>query len=405
MANSKISALTAATTPLAGTEVLPIVQSSTTVKATIANVQAAPVSAGTANGVQYLNASKVPTTGSALQFDGTNLLIGETSAGYSAANRGLVEINGSSSALFGLRVGTVNKGYLYHEGTNLFLANDANGAAIFSTNASEKMRLDAAGNLGLSATPSASTACTNIELPYGATLSSRSNTAAPQFAMMSNAVGNWYAPTYKINGYATQYTQQGFDGKHSWYTAPSGTAGNAITFTQAMTLDASGNLLLGTTSTVLGGQITNTFTAAAKNGMVFNETGNTSGASFIYFALSGSAIGNISRVASTSAVAYTTTSDYRLKEFVSTVTGAGERIDALNPIEFDWKSDGSRARGFFAHEFQEVYANSVTGEKDAVNANGKPVYQAMQASTAEVVADLVAEIQSLRKRLAALEAT
>jgi hypothetical protein len=57
-----------------------------------------------------------------------------------------------------------------------------------------------------------------------------------------------------------------------------------------------------------------------------------------------------------------------------------------------------------AHKFQEVYADSVTGEKDAVDAEGKPVYQAMQASSPEVIADLVAEIQSLRKRLAALEA-
>ena len=79
MADLKISQLTAATTPLAGTEVLPIVQSSSTKKATIANVQAAPVAAGTANGVQFLNASKVPTTGSALTFDGTNLGVGTAS--------------------------------------------------------------------------------------------------------------------------------------------------------------------------------------------------------------------------------------------------------------------------------------------------------------------------------------
>jgi hypothetical protein len=57
-----------------------------------------------------------------------------------------------------------------------------------------------------------------------------------------------------------------------------------------------------------------------------------------------------------------------------------------------------------AHEFQEVYPSSVSGTKDAVDAEGKPVYQAMQASTSEVIADLVAEIQNLRKRLAALEA-
>ena len=85
------------------------------------------------------------------------------------------------------------------------------------------------------------------------------------------------------------------------------------------------------------------------------------------------------------------------------MTGAGERIDALLPVDYTWKADGAAARGFLAHEFQAVYPNSVTGTKDAVDAEGKPVYQQMQASTTEVIADLVAEIQSLRARVAALE--
>jgi hypothetical protein len=97
---------------------------------------------------------------------------------------------------------------------------------------------------------------------------------------------------------------------------------------------------------------------------------------------------------------YNTTSDYRLKTVVGAITGHGERIDALEPIEYTWNSNGSHSRGFLAHKFQEVYADSVSGTKDAVDADGKPVYQAMQASTAEVIADLVAEIQSLRQRLA-----
>ena len=54
-------------------------------------------------------------------------------------------------------------------------------------------------------------------------------------------------------------------------------------------------------------------------------------------------------------------------------------------------------------EFQEVYPSSVSGNKDAIDKDGKPAYQSMQAATSEVIADLVAEIQSLRKRLAALE--
>ena len=65
MANVKISELAAASTPLAGTEVLPIVQSGGTVKASIANVQTAVYPGGTANGVAFLNGSKVLTTGTA----------------------------------------------------------------------------------------------------------------------------------------------------------------------------------------------------------------------------------------------------------------------------------------------------------------------------------------------------
>jgi hypothetical protein len=112
--------------------------------------------------------------------------------------------------------------------------------------------IDASGNLGLGVTPSASNACNNFQIgPNGDTLSSR--ISVPQLAISSNAVGNWYAATYKVNGYATQYTQQGNDGTHAWFTAASGTAGNTITFTQAMTLDASGNLGLGITAPTMNG--------------------------------------------------------------------------------------------------------------------------------------------------------
>jgi hypothetical protein len=174
--------------------------------------------------------------------------------------------------------------------------------------------------------------------------------------------------------------------------------------TERARIDSSGNLLVNATSTVLGGQITNTFSATAKNGMVFNETSGTTGATFIYFAASGTAIGNVSRVGTTNAVIYNTTSDYRLKTVIGNVTGQGARIDSLKPIDYLWTEGGQQARGFLAHDFQTIYPNSVTGEKDAVDADGNPVYQSMQAATSEVIADLVAEIQSLRKRLAALEA-
>jgi hypothetical protein len=76
MADKKISQLNPASTPLAGTEVLPIVQSGATVKASVANVQDAPYTAGTATGVLYLNGSKVASSSANLTTDGTNLVVG-----------------------------------------------------------------------------------------------------------------------------------------------------------------------------------------------------------------------------------------------------------------------------------------------------------------------------------------
>ena len=174
--------------------------------------------------------------------------------------------------------------------------------------------------------------------------------------------------------------------------------------TQRATLNSSGRLLVGAATSVLDGKLESHFTGSADNGAIFNETANFASTTFLAFALSGTPIGTVGRVGATSAVVYNTTSDYRLKTIVGSVTGQGERIDALKPIDFQWKEGGEQSRGFLAHEFQTVYANSVSGEKDAVNANGNPVYQAMQASTPEVIADLVAEIQQLRARVAALEA-
>jgi hypothetical protein len=80
MADLKISQLTAATTPLGGTEVLPIVQSGATVKATIADVQAAPIAALSANSVLFTNATKVPSTGVKLTYDGTLFNTGSAGA-------------------------------------------------------------------------------------------------------------------------------------------------------------------------------------------------------------------------------------------------------------------------------------------------------------------------------------
>jgi len=331
---------------------------------------------------------------------------------------------------------------------------------INTTAITEKMRLDSVGNLGLGVTPSASN-LPSIQSTYGIFIgNSESN-------ITSNAYYNsgW---KYVSTDVATEYRQGG--GGHQWYIAPSGTAGNAISFTQAMTLDASGNLGIGTTSptatlqvagtvkisnsnannelTFTGTDFTNVFSETS-SGFQFGTTstgylafltnnteraridssGNllvgktaqdTSSVGFSvgsggatrtvltgtstldatqFYRAGGTNVGTITCTSTTTT--YNVTSDYRLKNVIGAVTGHGERLDALEPIEYEWKSNGSRTRGFLAHKFQEVYADSVSGTKDAVDEEGNPKYQGMQAATSEVIADLVAEIQSLRQRLSA----
>jgi hypothetical protein len=260
----------------------------------------------------------------------------------------------------------------------------------------ERARIDSSGNLGLGVIPSATTLCENIELPYGSTLSSRSNFAAPQFAMMSNAVGNLWGPTYKVNGFATQYLQEGFYGSHKWLISPSGTAGAAISFTQAMTLDASGNFMLGTTSSYTSGtKQTIKITSTGGVGLAVNvlENGNW-GAAFQN--ASGANVGQI--VINSTTTTYSTSSDYRLKNVTGPITTSGAYIDSLNPVEGTWKSDGSVFVGLIAHEVQEASRTQVaTGVKDGRQMQG------MDYSSAELIANLIAEVKSLRKRVAALE--
>ena len=376
-----------------------------------------------------------------------------------------------------------------------------NGTSAFSSSAN--LNFDG-NNLGLGVTPSAWNASVKSFEQSAGNLSSYSTT---QLWINQNAYYNSGGSyIYKNNGAATQYQQSG--GVHYWFTAPSGTAGTAISFTQAMTLDNSGNLLVGTSSSsgkftvntgantpiaffnntgasgtyniislngsysegtncgIEGGQSTDSnlyvqsgyvsstigniifrtggassytermridssgnllvgatstsyssprcYVQSAANGLTGYTTANvgyTAAAyrvdntnaylSLFYYNTWASSVGTITT--NGSSVAYNTTSDYRLKENVQPMTGALDTVAKLKPVTYDWIATKEKGQGFIAHELQAVVPDCVTGQKDAVDAEGKPIYQGVDTSF--LVATLTAAIQELKAEFDAYKAT
>jgi hypothetical protein len=117
----------------------------------------------------------------------------------------------------------------------------------------------------------------------------------------------------------------------------------------------------------------------------------------------GNGVGGISKVGTTG-VAYNTSSDYRLKTNIEPLTAALARLLQIPVHRFNWLADPAAPKvdGFLAHEAQAIVPESVTGHKDEVDAEGKPVHQGIDQSKLGPL--LVAAVQELAARVAALEA-
>ena len=181
--------------------------------------------------------------------------------------------------------------------------------------------------------------------------------------------------------------------------------------TERARIDSSGNLLVGATAGVFGGERVSVDAGSqrvfvGKTTSVGNEiysawSSATSGDNrFAGFWTETSATerGSITYNRAGGLVAYNVTSDYRAKDIIGPVTNSGALIDSV-PVYIGKMKDATQERPMFiAHE---VPAYAHTGVKDAVDADGNPVYQQMDASA--LVPVMWAELQSLRARVAQLE--
>jgi len=180
------------------------------------------------------------------------------------------------------------------------------------------------------------------------------------------------------------------------------------TLKERMRIDSSGKLIIGASAGFGAGKVNIAYTPGVTTGLSFLPSTDASGPTPCNFLnAAGTSVGSITTTASLTA--YNVTSDYRLKENIFPMTGALERIKALKPVTYTWKADGSDGEGFIAHELAEVCPYAVTGEKDAIDADGNPKHQGIDVSF--LVSTLTAAIQeqqalitSLTDRIVALEA-
>jgi hypothetical protein len=252
----------------------------------------------------------------------------------------------------------------------------------FSTNGSERMRIDASGNLGLGVTPSAWSLS-------GMTAMQIKNAA--YFGYLNNAYvgGNaYYDGGWKFiaNGGAALYAQYTSTGEHQWLVSNSlsGTAGTAISFTQAMTLDADGDLGIGEAS------------PTQKLHVVGNA--RITGA---YDVTTGSAA-NV--FVTTDGVLQRSTSSIKYKMDVEDYNKGLNEVMKLRPVTYksiNTNNDKIYA-GFIAEELAdlkltELYENNDNGEPDAIS------YAYMVTLLTKAIQQQQSQIEDLKKKIINLE--
>lgn len=278
-----------------------------------------------------------------------------------------------------VRVDTTASGYLQlgqftNGGFISTSSSDATAGVLrFGTGSTERLRIDASGNVGI-------------------------GTSSPSTALTINRSGATDADLFLSNGTSGTALTQGANG--NFYMLNYG-AYNLIFGTNSaekMRVDASGNLLVGTTGGLLNERIRAEFVAG--NTGITTSVASTAAQSHIAF-FNGSVVGSIGTFGS--ATSYNTSSDYRLKEDLQPIADASSRLASLNPVNFAWKADGTRTDGFLAHEVQAVVPQAVTGEKDGEAIQAIDHSKLVPLLTA-ALQEALAKIASLETRITALEA-
>jgi hypothetical protein len=244
----------------------------------------------------------------------------------------------------------------------------------FSTNQTERMRITSGGNVLIK---TATHTPTDTELLVSSEYSAAGTTTGG-ITLSSRQSGSWRNCGIFANG--TDLT----------FTAGDNGLNGAQASSEKMRLDASGNLLVGTTANAIG----NAGFKISGVGFARVERTGTTSQSHLSFTNGNGDVGSIST--SGTATTYNTSSDQRLKENIADADDAGSKIDAIQVRKYDWKADGSHQDyGMIAQELQAVAPEAVSVPEDSE--------EMMGVDYSKLVPMLIKEIQSLRNRVAQLE--
>jgi hypothetical protein len=355
-----------------------------------------------------------------MRLTSTGLGIGTSSPAYKLDVSGIIRAEGVSSYFYAdSRIGGTNNGaILFGNGTGsnfgiAELASNRWGIGYFagapSAGAlSSVITYNSAGNLGLGVTPSAwSSEFRVMQVGLGGTFYGRTVAGdGDKVGMSANVYKNTsFVDTYITTDSASKYDQAG--GTHIWYTAASGTAGTAISFTTAMSLTAAGELLVGKTSNAVAsgagliaapaGDIYSTMTSSTNSAATLNVFSTGAGAYRFYVGLGGTVYATSTTI--------TAISDRRLKENIRDLDEGLATVMALKPRKFDWKEGKGQniknARGFIAQEFETVLPDMIEEWRDPAPKGEEP-YKAVNAN---LIPTLVKAIQELKMEFDAYKAT
>ena len=405
----------------------------------------------TANRILYTNASKQVSSSDNVQFDGTTVTINSLVATSLSAT------SLSSTGVSTFAAGSAGAPAITFAGdTNTGIFSPTADTIAFTEGGVENMRVNSVG-LSLTSSNAGGTTGTLRVLDHSTnngsnTIQWTNNAGSAQYGYIQGlaaqglAFGNGGAevmridsngnvgigtssPSYKLQvngGTGTRISADTTSGVYyNRLVASQNFAYSGIEYaslfnfvdgaTERMRIDSSGSLLVNTTSSWAGAKfetqssiwgVSGYSTAASGFGAFVARVDNVATNLMMFYYTGATNVGSITT--NGTLTVYGTTSDYRLKTNIEPMQNALSKIKQLNPVTYKWKSNNTDEQGFIAHELQAVFPSAVTGSKDAVDEDGKPVYQNIDpskivATLTKAIQEQQAMIETLTTRLNAIE--